>query len=246
MPEQNAAPVPEHVTPTSSPTTADLGVLFRRGASAADCARALQSFGATVRARLQDGAAMAGHGAETRAERSGQLLSELVDRLPIRRAEELRREFGADPQLAAAHVIDEAATMARWLWTAAKAVPAPDVAVHAAKVVLHSAIEIRMVGELIEAHRDTDADAEATALPAIVAAWAGQLPGDPLRSAPPVVQVLVAQARRSLRELRGSDGRIKGILTRGREGGDIVRGLGERTNAALRGRPVPGCPSGTL
>jgi hypothetical protein len=240
MSEQNPADAPCAVASTSGPPAVDLGTLFRRDASAADRAQALQAFGVTVRARLQDVTAAAGSGAEVVAERSGQLLSELVDRLPIRRAEDLRREFGTDAQLSAEHVIGDAATLARWLWTAAKAIPAPEMIVHAAKVVLHSAIEIRMVGELLEAYRDADVEDPVTPMSAILAAWVGGVPaGRPVGSKSSVVAVLIAQTRRALKDLRGTDGRIKGIMNRGREGGDIVRNLGEKMNGALRQRAIP-------
>lgn len=238
MPPPSGAQPPSALVPTGVPT-ADLGTLLRRNASAADRARALQAFGATVRARLQDATAAAAEpGADVVAERAGQLLSEIIDRVPIRSVADLRREYGADPESLAEHVIDDAATVARWLWTAAKAIPAPEPAVHAAKVVLHSAVEIRMVGELIEVYRDPDADGAAAALPAILAAWVGEVPGKPSWSTPFVVGILVTQTRRAFKDLRGNDGRIKGVMNRGREGEDIIRALGEKVNGGLRQRAI--------
>ncbi len=239
MSDPNPAAQLSAETSTDDVSTVDLTTLFRRDASATDRLRALQSFGATVRTRLNDATAVAAQSADVVAERSGQLLAEVVDRLPIRRAEDLRRDFGTDPNLLAQRVIDDGATLARWLWTAAKAIPAPEATVHAAKVVLHSAIEIRLVGELLEVHRIPEVDGVATPLPAILTAWIGGTPSGFTWSRSSIMGVLVTQTRRALKELRGSDGRIRGIVNRGREGGDIVRGLGEKMNGALRQRSIP-------
>jgi len=234
MSDDSLAAVPVTAPPSESVSARDLSTLFRRDASATDRARALHAFGATVRVRLQDVTAAASQGVDVVAERSAPLLAEVVERLPIRRAEELRREFGVDAELVAERVIDDGATLARWLWTAAKAIPAPELAVHAAKVVLHSAIEIRMVGELLEARRDPDGDGAVTPLPTILEAWVRGTPDGPAWSTSSAVTVLVAQTRRALKDLRGSDGRFKGLMNRGREGGDIVRGFGEKLNHQLR------------
>ncbi|HZN74172.1 MAG TPA: hypothetical protein VFC00_21090 [Micromonosporaceae bacterium] len=237
MDEQQPGVASVAVPATDDVSAIDLHTLFRPDASATDRVRALQAFGGTARTRLQDVVSSASQGADAVAERCGQLLSEVAHRLPIRRAEDLRRQFGADPRSQAEHVVDDAVTLARWLWVAVKAVPAPEPVAHAAKVVLHSAIEIRMVGELLESYRDADADDAMTPLPAILAMWAGAVgdaPGEPARPTLSGAAVLVAQVRRALKDLRGSDSRIKGIVNRGREGGDIVRSVGEKVSSALR------------
>jgi hypothetical protein len=235
----NAVVVPSARPPVDSVSATDLRTLFRRDASTADRGRALQSFGATAAARLRDVKTAAASGADVVAERSGQLLSEVVDHMPIRRAEDLRSEFGAAMDVLTERVIDDGVNLARWLWTASKAIPGPDLAVHAAKVVLHSAIEIRVVGELHEAHRDPDVNGAATPLSEILAAWVSGVPGGPTWSTTSVVGALVTHTHRALNELRGSDGRITGIMNRGREGGDIVRAVGEKMNDALRQRAIP-------
>lgn len=229
----------EGMEPVDRAAIVDLGAIFRRDAPAADRAAALRTLVATLRARLYDGTASAAKGADAVAEHGAQLLVEVVDRLPIRRAEDLRREFGTNPQVVADHVIHDGVTAARWLWTAAKAIPAPELVVQAAKVLLHSAIEIRMVGELLESHRDPNADPRAVPLPAIFAVWLDGVSSGPVDSASSVMGVVATQVRRSLKDLRGREGRLKTFVNRGREGGDIVRGLGERVNGALHRRALP-------
>jgi hypothetical protein len=237
--EPNLPIAAEGMEPVDGTATVDLAAIFRRDAPAADRAAALRTLVATLRARLHDGTASAAKGAEVVAERGAQLLVEVVDRLPIRRADDLRREFGTSPQVVADHVIQDAVTAARWLWTAAKAIPAPELVVQAAKVLVHSAIEIRMVGELLETHRDPDAHPQAVPLPAILAAWLDGVSPGPVDSASSVVGVVATQVRRSLKDLRGREGRLKTFVHRGREGGDIVRGLGERMNGVLHQRALP-------
>lgn len=210
----------------------DLRALFGTQASASERMKALTDFTTVVRARMQSVASAASAGADVVAERGGQLLSDLVDRLPIRRDDELREKFGDDPAARASGVISEAAELAGWLWRVIKTIPVADETLHPAKVVLHSAIEIRMVGELFEAHREPGA--APAPLPTILAAWAsqGRTPDD--WTVTSVATILVNQVRRALTTLRSSHGVIKTWRTKGEEGATIVRELGERLNEALR------------
>ncbi len=215
----------------------DVRAIFRRDASAGERTAALTGFVTTVHSRLRDVASAAGDTAEVVAERSGRLLAETVDHLPIRTADELRGAYGPDRDARAQHVIDDAVTLARWLWTAAHAVPAPPTVVHAAKAVLHSAIEIRMIGELHEAHRDPDVDQQPKPLPAVLKVWLGDMPaGFDLSVAS--AAALVTRLRRTLAEFRGQDGRLRGILNRGKEGGDMIRRVGDELSRSLRQDPT--------
>jgi hypothetical protein len=210
----------------------DLRVLFGTNASASERLKTLTDFATVVRSRMQSVASAASAGADTVAERGGQLLSEVVDRLPIRFVDELTEKFGDDPAARASGVITEAAELASWLWRVIKTIPVPDESLHPAKVVLHSAIEIRMVGELFEAHRAPDDPP--TPLPTILAAWASQGQARSEWTVMSVATVLVSQVRRALNTLRSSQGLIKTWRTKGEEGATIVRELGERLNEALR------------
>jgi len=231
MSDQDAGATPSVLASADGVSAVDLGTLFRRDASPTDRMRALQAFGATVRTRMQGVA----EGADALGERCGLLLAELVDWLPIRRAEELRQELGDDPARLAQRVIDDNVVLAKWLWTAAISAGGP--AVHAAKVVLHSAIEIRMVGELFEAHRDPTVDGVATPLPVIIAAWVSGAPDGPPWSTSSVVGVLVAQTRRAMKELPGVGG-VFSVVKNRRKGEEIVRGVGEKMDGALRRRAI--------
>ena len=212
----------------------DLSVLFREDACNADRVRAVRDFGATARARLQGVSSGAGRGTQLMAERSFQLLAEVAARLPIRTAEALRREHGADSQAQAQHVIDEAAKLAGWLWTAAAAVPARPVVVHAVKVVLHSAIEIRMVGELYTIHGDAVTDRNAIWLGTVLLAWANGQPVAPGATIDSGTVVLVNRIRQSITGLVSKGSRFAGIANRGREGSDAVRRLGWRLHRRMR------------
>jgi hypothetical protein len=103
---------------------------------------------------------------------------------------------------------------------------------------VHSAIEIRMVGELHEAHRDPQANQEPTPLAAVLTAWLTRTYKDTDLSVGSVAAI-VMQVRRTLADLRGNDGRIKGLLNRGKEGGELVRRLGTEMSRSLRQSPTP-------
>lgn len=244
MSDQTAADPRTDAMTSDDLSTVDVRAMFRRDASAGERMAALTDFVTTLHSRLRDVASATGDSVDVVAERSGRLLSEIVDRLPIRTANELRDAYGPDPAARAEHVIDDAATLARWLWTAAHAVPAPATVVHAAKAVVHSAIEIRMVGEMYEAHRDPEVDQESTPLPAVLKAWLRGTSAD-LGVSVASTAALVTRLRGMLAEFRGNDGRIRGLLNRGKEGGDLIRRLGSEMNRSLRQDPSPqvGSPS---
>jgi hypothetical protein len=215
----------------------DLSALFRKDACNADRVRAVRDFGMTVRARLQGVSSGAGRGTQLMTERSVQLLAEVAARLPIRTAETLRRENGTDSEAQARHVIDEAARLAGWLWTGAAAVPARPVVVHAVKVVLHSAIEIRMVGELYTIHGDAATDRNRIWLGTILLAWANGQPVAPGATIDSGMAVLVNSIRQSVTELVRNDSRFAAIANRGREGSAVVRRLGCRMHRRMRLHP---------
>jgi hypothetical protein len=229
------------MTDEGSLSSVDMRTLFRAEASASERLKALTDFAGAVRVRLHTVASAASAGADAVAEQGGQLLSEVVDRLPIRRADELRQRFGDDPASRASGVIGDAAELTSWLWRVIKTIPIPDESLHPAKVVLHSAIEIRMVGELFEAHRNLDA--APTPLPSVLAAWVNQAPGSIDWSMTSVASILVTQVRRALTTLRSSHGIIRTWRTKGEEGVTIVRDLGERLDIALRRPPSQRQPS---
>lgn len=244
--QTSADPRTDHVA-SGDLSTVDVRAMFRGDASARERMTALTNFATTLHGRLRDVASAAGDSADIVAERSGRLLSEMVDRLPIRTADELRGAYGPDPTTRAERVIDDAATLARWLWTAAHTVPAPSTVVHAAKAVVHAAIEIRMVGEIHEAHRDPDVSQGPTPLAAVLKAWLhGTSAGLDLSVAS--AAALVTRVRRMLTEFRGNDGRIRGLINRGKEGGELVRRLGGEMSRSLRQAAAPrgGRNSGTM
>jgi hypothetical protein len=88
------------------------------------------------------------------AQHVARIVANAVDHLPVRTPNALLADHGGDTETAATKVIDDAANVARWLWTAAAAVPGPPGIVHTIKVIAHSAIEIRVLGELYAIHGD--------------------------------------------------------------------------------------------
>ncbi len=170
-----------------------LGVLFAEESSNADRMRAAREFVANAWARLQTATNIAGQGRDMLAERSAQLVSEVATRLPIRTIENLRQHAGDDPEAQSRHVIDGAGRLAGVLWAVAAAAPGPPPVVQAVKVIVHSAIEVRMIGELYAIH--SEAGRDAAWLGTVLLAWASGRPVAPGHSVAANTSVLVGKIR---------------------------------------------------
>jgi hypothetical protein len=198
--------------------------------------RAVRDFTAVVRTRLSAAAGGAGQGRDALAERSAQILSEVAGRLPIRTAEGLRGVYGDDLEVQSRHVITDAARLAGLVWTAASAVPGPPPIVRAIKVVVHSAIEIRMIGELYAIHADTAAR-DATWLGRVLMSWATGQPVAPGGSVASTTALLVAKIRDSAADLAGRQSRGTTLASRGREGTEAMARAGARMQRRMRLHP---------
>ncbi len=223
----------------------ELSALFSKTTSKKDRLQALKGFASTSRERLRDLSTAAGKGVETANARGAALLAEVAAKLPIRTGEVLRRDYGSDPEVTAQHVIDDAAWLAGWLWTAAAAIPGPPTVVHPVKVVLHCAIEIRMVGELYTLHQETETPRDSAWLAAVLSSWANRHPvkiGGTLTSG---ALDVTGQLRVSFTGLIGNQSRLAGITSRGSEGKQTVRHLGSRLHRRMRPHPTTWAEPGT-
>ncbi len=195
-----------------------LGRVLGRGLAPKERVRAFGEFGAALKAEAGDLSRFAEQGAD--------VLESAIAHMPIRHVGELRAEYGAEGQAMASGVIDDAARFAAWVWTAAGVFPAPPPVVHAAKVLVHSAVEIRMIGELDAISDDPARPRDGSWLTAVLNAWAV---GHPVPTAPAggsgTWQVAL-KLRQAHSDLASRKGRIARIANRGREGSDLVRQFG--------------------
>ncbi|GIH05342.1 hypothetical protein Rhe02_34090 [Rhizocola hellebori] len=223
------------ITGDHTQSLGDLGAFFAEESSKTDRMRAAKEFISALRARLQAAATAAQHSRDALAERSAQLLTDVATRLPIRRAETLHRKFGGDTETQSQQVIADASRLVSLLWTAAATVPGPPPVVQAVKVIVHSAIEIRMIGELYAIH--SDASRDAAWLSTVLLAWATGEPVAP--GGPPAAgtAVIVSKIRQSLVALTGSESRLATIASRGREGAGNVQRAGARMHRRMRLHP---------
>ena len=90
-----------------------------------------------------------GRDLSTLTDSAAEMLASAVARLPIRGLDALHAQYGADDEVVAGRLVEEAATLAGWVWATAAVLPAPPPAVHTLKVLVHSAIEIRLIGSSI-------------------------------------------------------------------------------------------------
>jgi hypothetical protein len=208
---------------------ADLSSLFAKDTAVKGKLKALRQFGATAQARIKDLSSMADQCAE--------ILNEVVARLPIRTLDTLRAEYGDETERLAQEVIDDAAKLAGWLWTAAAAVPGPPPVVHAVKVIVQSAMEIRMIGELYAIHEEAHTAHDSIWLSTVLMAWAS---GHPIAVGGPSIagiRDITAKVRRSFGDLTSADSRLVGVTSRGREGSGAVSRLGMRQHRRMRLHP---------
>jgi hypothetical protein len=206
-----------------------LARLFGRGLGPRERVRAFKDFGTTLRKQAGDVSSIADQGAEA--------LASAVTRLPIRTAEALRAEHGSDDEVVADRVIDEAARFAGWLWAAAGVFPAPPPVVHAVKVVVHSAIEIRMIGELHSLHGDVAGTIDTARLNAVLHSWAVGYPVAASPGAIAGVGDITTRLRQSYADLASDGSRIARVANRGRDGTDLIRRVGWRHHRRMRLHP---------
>jgi hypothetical protein len=214
---------------TVSQMDGELVQLLDRRSTPRERARALRDLGAAMVRRAGDMARL--------LDECGSALSAAVPRLPIRDAAALRAAYGTDAEIVAGQVIEDAATLAGWLWTATAAVPAPPPVSHAIKTAVHAAIEIRMIGELYAIHTYQDAARDPAWLNAVLYTWAGGRPvavGPGTVTATPHVAVKLRQAHD---ELANPGGRLSQLASRGRDGSDAVRRAGWRCHRRMRLHP---------
>jgi len=200
--------------------------LFARDASRAERIRAIQTLCRFVGARLSAGRRVATQGADVLVERGTRLLSELAARLPIRTDAALCGQFGDDPEARSQHVVAEADRLADLLWTTAAVVPGPPALVRTIKMVIHSAIEIRMVGELYSIHSGR-AERDQAWLDTILLAWASDRPVAHGGSVA-VTTAAIATKVRSIAEMTSGHRR---------EGAAAMRRAGERMHRRMRPHP---------
>jgi hypothetical protein len=170
-------------------------------------------------------------------ERGAEALAVAVTRLPIRGTEDLRVQYGADDEVVAEQVIDDAARLAAWLWAAAGALPVPPLAVNAIKTVVQSAIEIRMVAELYTVYGTPVSTPSPAWLSVVLDAWAV---GQPVTVTPGTVagvRDLAGRLRRSYDDLATGESRAAVLATGGRAGSDLVRRTGRRYQRRMRVHP---------
>lgn len=173
------------------------------GLRSSDRVRALRDLGEALWRQQRQVSPLAGRGAE--------LLAAAVDRLPIRDAGALRARYGGDAERTAEQLVDEAARLAGWLWTAAAAIPAPARAVHAITVVTHSAVEIRLIAELYAVYDLGAAARDPARLGAVVGAWAAGRPvpvGLPVVSGTREIVGKLRQAHTGLADRGGRERRV--------------------------------------
>jgi hypothetical protein len=172
-------------------------------------------------------------------ERGAELLATAVHRLPIRDATELRASYGADDEMVAQQVIDDAARLTSLLWMAAAALPVPSHAARAITVVVQGAIEIRMVAELYAVYGAPVGSSAQAGLNVVLNAWAV---GRPVAVAPDAAagaRDVAQRIRRSYDDLTDGTavGRSAMVGSRGRAGAELVRRRGRSYQRRMRVHP---------
>jgi hypothetical protein len=207
-----------------------LGLLLDKRIDLRMRAKGLRQLSAAVMARASSPSEIVDSGAT--------MLAGAVDRMPIRNREALYAEYGSDDEVVATQVIEDAARLAGWLWTAAAAIPGPPMLVHTIKVVAHSAIELRLIGELYVIYGDDSRNRDTSWLGAVMTAWAV---GKPVGAgAPDITSVhdIAVRTRQAYCELVARDSRLAGVANRGREGADTIRQTGRRYQRRMRLHPT--------
>jgi hypothetical protein len=171
------------------------------------------------------------------ASRSAEVLAEAVSRLPIRDPDALAARYGGDTERAAGQLVDEAARLAGWMWTAAAVVPAPARAVRIITVLVHSAVEIRLIAELYAIYGASAAPRDPSWLTMVVNAWAAGRPVATAPSALPGTRDIVVRLRHANATLASQESRLARLRHRGREGAEAVRRLGWRFRRRMRPHP---------
>jgi hypothetical protein len=206
-----------------------LGRLLDRDLAPRHRVGAFRDFGLALRGRAS--------GVSGLMERGAEALAVAVTRLPIRGTEELRAQYGTDDEVVAERVIDDAARLAAWLWAAAGALPVPPQAVDAIKMVVQSAIEIRMIAELYAVCGAPVSTPSPAWLNVVLHAWAA---GHPVTVTPGTVagvRDIAGRLRRSYDDLAGGESRAAVLATRGRAGSELVRRTGRRYQRRMRVHP---------
>ncbi len=218
--------------PADEPPQVDIGQILADGIDSKQRLHLLKRIGSSVwtSGRGRDLAGL--------AERGAQLLHGSLARLPVRDKATLHHVYGADDESAADRLIEAAAAQAGWLWAGAAALPVPPPAAHALKAVLHSLIELRLIAELYSIYgpQPPDGVRDAAWLNTVVHAWAV---GHPVAAGPtPVLSVrdLAVKLRSAFASL-DSDGRPARFVHRGRDGRELIRGLGSRLRRRMRYHP---------
>ena len=189
-----------------------LSRLFNRTGGSQERLRAVEGFCRAVMATLGDRKDLVGRAAE--------VLTRLVSQLPVRSHESLRANYGPDEAAVATTVINDAATLAGRLWIAAAAIPGPPSVAHAIKVVGHSVVEIRMVGELHGLYGDPGWSRDPLWLTAVLATWATD---HPVAVGPATVtgaRDIAAKVGQAFGDLRSTEGRLANVTRAGRQGSD--------------------------
>jgi hypothetical protein len=193
--------------------------------------RALRDLGEALWRQHRDVSGLASRGAE--------LLAEAVSRLPIRDPDTLAARYGGDVERTAGQLVDEAARLAGWVWTATAVVPAPARAVRVITVLVHSAVEIRLIAELYAIYGTGTGTTprDPSWLRMVVSAWAA---GGPVAAAPPAVpgtRDIVVKLRHANAAMAGQDSRLARLRHRGKEEAEAVRRLGWRFRRRMRPHP---------
>lgn len=216
-------------TTSGSGLAEGLARLLTDGLRPKERVRALRDLGEALWRQHRDVSTLVTRGAD--------LLGEAVSRLPIRDPDTLVARYGGDVERAAGQLVDEAARLAGWVWTAAAAVPAPARAVRIITVLVHSAVEIRLIAELYGVYGAGAGSRDPRWLGTVVSAWAA---GRPLATAAPAIagtRDIVAKLRHAVMAPAGQDGRLARLRHRGREGAETVRRLGWRFRRRMRAHP---------
>jgi len=228
-PERARTAGPQPGTVAQSELAEGLAQLVADGLRPQQRLRALRSLGEAWWRQHRDVAHLTSSGAE--------VLASAVSRLPIREREALRARYGADAERAAGQLVDEAATLAGWVWTATAVIPAPARAVHIIKVLVHSAVEIRLVAELYAIYGAGDTPRDPAWLNLVVSAWAADRP---MAAGAPVgvgIHNIIDKLRQAHTGLADRGSRLTTLRHRGRAGTEAVRRLGWRFRRRMRSHP---------
>lgn len=165
------------------------------------------------------------------------LLEAAVSRLPVRDVEALRARYGADTEVVAERLVAEAARHAGLVWTAAAAVPAPSRVVRLIKVLVHSIIEVRLIGELYTLYGGVNASGDPAWSGMVLSAWATGRPVALSDSRFLEGRDIVAGLRARYASPDDRRGRLARVLGRGRDGAESIRRLGRRFRRRMRPDP---------